>query len=83
MKQGKNISAVEVTNISEHGFWLLFNDEEVFLPFEKFPWFKDARVAEITNIQVQGQSNFHWPALDVDLTLKIIRHPENYKLISK
>jgi len=26
-----------------HGFWLLLGDEELFIPFEQFPWFKDAR----------------------------------------
>ncbi len=28
---GKNTSPVEVTNISRHGFWVLLNDEELFL----------------------------------------------------
>ena len=35
---GKDISAVEVANVSKHGFWLLLDDQEVFLPFEQFPW---------------------------------------------
>ena len=40
-------SAVAVTNISKHGFWLLINEEEVFLPFEKFPWFLDAPIGKV------------------------------------
>jgi hypothetical protein len=28
---------VEVTNISRHGFWILLDDRELFLPFEEFP----------------------------------------------
>ena len=32
---GTNISEVEVTNVSKHGFWLLIHDQEVFVPFEK------------------------------------------------
>jgi len=34
---GANISQVEVSNISRHGFWLLLDDEELFLPFAEFP----------------------------------------------
>jgi hypothetical protein len=30
---GKCTLAVEVSNISNHGFWLLLNDKELFLPF--------------------------------------------------
>lgn len=28
---GRNISGVEITNISSHGLWLLANDKELFL----------------------------------------------------
>lgn len=37
--RGKHTPAVEVTNVSQHGFWLLIDDTEKFLPFELFPWF--------------------------------------------
>lgn len=37
---GASTSPVEVTNISQHGFWLLLADEELFLPFSEFPWFR-------------------------------------------
>jgi Protein of unknown function (DUF2442) len=74
---------VEVTNISRHGLWLLVGDEELFLPFDEFPWFKDASVQAILNVERQGPDHLHWPALDVDLTLESIRHPEEYPLVSK
>ncbi|MSQ53194.1 MAG: DUF2442 domain-containing protein, partial [Betaproteobacteria bacterium] len=35
---------VEVTNISKHGFWLLLENEELFLPFSEFPWFRDVPI---------------------------------------
>lgn len=41
---GAATSAVEVTNISRHGLWLLLGDEELFLPFEHFPWFRRATI---------------------------------------
>jgi hypothetical protein len=37
---GTSTSTLEVTNISKHGFWLLLDRRELFLPFEDFPWFK-------------------------------------------
>ena len=43
---GLSTSPVEITNISQHGFWLLLEDEELFLPFSEFPWFRDATVGK-------------------------------------
>jgi hypothetical protein len=36
---GPATSEAEVTNISAHGFWLLVDGRELFLPFDEFPWF--------------------------------------------
>jgi len=36
---GENTFAIEVTNISAHGLWLLVGEKEHFLPYDKFPWF--------------------------------------------
>ncbi|MBM3299899.1 MAG: DUF2442 domain-containing protein [Deltaproteobacteria bacterium] len=80
---GEGTSAAEVTNISRHGLWLLVDGEELFLPFDEFPWFKDASLQEILNIERLAAEHLSWPALDIDLTLESIRHPENYPLISK
>ena len=48
---GANISRVEVNNISQHGFWLLLDDEELFLPFAEFPWFQDATLGKILHVE--------------------------------
>jgi hypothetical protein len=80
---GISTSEVEVTNISRHGFWLLVGDEELFLAFDEFPWFKDASLPAILTVERQGLENLYWPALDVDLSLESIRHPEKYPLVSK
>jgi len=42
---GTGTSAVEVTHVSAHGFWLLLGDEELLLPFAEFPWFTSATIA--------------------------------------
>jgi hypothetical protein len=79
---GENTSAIEVTNISAHGFWLLFNGKELFLSYESFPWFKDQTVKAIAHVIEQSPGHFYWPDLDIDLTEEIIEHPERYPLIA-
>ena len=71
---------MEVTNISRHGFWLFFDERESFLSFEQFPWFKDASVEAIFNVERPQPGHLHWPALDVDLHVDSIDHPERYPL---
>ena len=80
---GKNTLAVEVTNISNHGIWLLTREKELFLPYEEFPWFKDAPVGKILNVEEPTPGHFYWPELDVDLGIESIEHPERYPLKAK
>jgi hypothetical protein len=80
---GTNISQVEVTNVSKHGFWLLLDDEELFLPFVEFPWFKDASIGTLLNVERPRPHHLYWPGLDVDLAVESIRHPEQFPLIAK
>lgn len=78
---GAATSAAEVTNISTHGFWVLLDERELFLPFDLFPWFREARVDAILNLQRPAAGHLHWPDLDVDLSIDSIEHPERYPLI--
>ena len=80
---GKNISTIEVTDVSAHGLWLLTEDQELFMSYQEFPWFKNATLAEITNVEEPQKGHFYWPDLDVDLTADIIEHPEKYPLKAK
>ncbi len=80
---GKDTSIVEVTNISKHGFWLYINDKEYFLSFDDFPWFKNATVSDILNVQLLHGYHLYWPDLDIDLELDSIKFPEKYPLIYK
>ncbi len=80
---GASTSQVEVTNISQHGFWLLLADEEPFLPFSEFPWFRDVAVCKILHVELPSPNHFYWPDLDVDLAVESIRHPERFPLVSR
>jgi len=81
-KPGKGISLVEVTAVTPHGLWLLAGENEYFLSFKAFPWFKKATMSQIANVVVQGLSVLHWPEIDVDLDLKRIKDPDKYPLVS-
>lgn len=81
--RGKSTLDVEVTNISKHGFWLLIQGRELFLPFEQFPWFKDVPVGQLLNVELPHPHHLYWPDLDVDLAVESIEHPERFPLVSK
>ncbi|MBL8503549.1 MAG: DUF2442 domain-containing protein [Rhodocyclaceae bacterium] len=74
---------VEVANVSKHGFWLLLGDREVFLPFEQFPWFRDAPIGKLVNVQLPSGHHLYWPDLDVDLAVESLFTPERFPLVSK
>ena len=80
---GTSISPVEVTNISQHGFWLLLEGEELFLPLSEFPWFRDVSVGKILHVELPSSNHLYWPELDVDLAVESIRSPEKFPLVSQ
>jgi len=79
---GIGASAVEVTNVSRHGFWLLLAGAEHFVPFAEFPWFREASIGRLTDVVMPHPGHLYWPQLDVDLAVDSITHPEKYPLVS-
>lgn len=82
-KLGRSTSLVEVTNVSKHGFWLLIGDKERFVAFEQFPWFCNAPIGHLLNVELPGSHHLYWPDLDVDIAVESIDHPERFPLVSK
>jgi len=80
---GPSTSLAEVTNVSPHGFWLFVGERELFVPFKEFPWFREASVREITNVQLPSAHHLYWPDLDIDLAVESIEHPEKFPLVSQ
>ncbi len=80
---GINISSAEVTHVSKHGLWLLLNDEELLVPFEHFPWFRKATIDQLTEVQWPTANHLYWPQLDIDLSVKSIRTPSAFPLMSR
>ena len=79
-KHGRSILETEVTNISNHGLWVLTQEKELFLSYENFPWFKNQTVNDITEVETFGQGHLYWGNLDIDLSLEMIEHPERFPL---
>jgi len=80
---GETILEVKVSNINRHGFWLLIDANEHFVDFDNFPWFREASVVEICNVERPGADHLYWPLLDIDLAVESIEHPSKFPLVSK
>ena len=80
---GVNPTEVQVSLVSNQGFWLLTEDEELFLSYADFPWFKEATIAQITNVQRPSADHLYWPSLDIDLSVESVRDPSQFPLVSK
>jgi uncharacterized protein DUF2442 len=59
------------------------NQREVFWEFADFPWFEHATIRQIAQVERPSAHHLYWPALDVDLTLDSLHHPEAYPLVSQ
>jgi hypothetical protein len=78
---GKNISEVEIGNIDPYGIWLLIKDKEYFLPYNEYPWFENAKISEIFNVQLLHEKHLYWPELDIDLNINTLNNPQQVPLI--
>lgn len=79
---GKRTSAVEVTNVSDLGFWLLIEGRETFVGFDNVPWFREASIGELCQVELQSPRHLYWPDLDVDLAIESLSHPERFPFVS-
>ena len=75
--------ALEVQNVSPHGIWMLIGSKEFFLDYDQFPWFRDAKLSEIFNVELHYGDHLFWPDLDVDLEIDSLENPAKYPLVAK
>lgn len=80
---GVATSDIEVSLASNKGFWLLLKNDELFVPFAEFPWFKQATLEQITTVEWPTANHLYWPLLDVDLAVDSIRDPSQFPLLAK
>ena len=79
-KPGKNTLVAEIQNISNQGIWIFANDQEFFLSFDKYPWFRKATIDQIYDFKFHHKKHLHWPELDVDVDIESLKTPEAYPL---
>lgn len=80
---GSSTLAAEVTHVSRHGFWLLLGEEELLLPFDLFPWFRQATIDQLCTVEWPSADHLYWPRLDVDLSVASIRDPAAFPLLAR
>lgn len=80
---GTPTSEIEVSVTTGKGFWILIDDEELFVPYSDFPWFKQATIEQVTTVERPSLNHLYWPLLDVDLSVESIRDPRAFPLVSR
>lgn len=80
---GTPTSEIEISLVSNKGFCLLLDEEELFVSYSEFPWFKQATIEQVTGVERPSPNHLYWPLLDVDLSVESIRNPSLFPLISK
>jgi hypothetical protein len=80
---GIGISDAEVTHISISGIWVLLDDNEYFLPFEKYPDFRDATVGQIHNVRIVNGDELEWPDLQLNLSIESFDQPKHVPTLVK
>lgn len=80
--RGKDTSPVELS-ITKFGAWLYVDEQEYFLSHEEYPFFVNARLDDIYNLQLLHGSHLYWPTLDVDLSIDVLKNPHHFPLIAK
>ena len=70
-------------NVSRHGFWLLLDAEDLLVRFSDFPWFRQATIDALTQVERPSPDHLYWPQLDVDLSVRSLRSPADFPLVSR
>jgi hypothetical protein len=53
------------------------------LSFDQFPWFRDASIGQLSNVERPHPGHLHWPELDIDLSEESVEHPGRFPLVSR
>ncbi len=81
---GADISQVEISGVTKHGFWLLLDDqEELFISFAEFPWFRSVSIEQLFRVERPQSYHLYWPDLDIDLHVDSIRYPDRFPLVAR
>lgn len=72
-----------VLMINEQGLMLSVLGNDYFVSYNRLPWMRNASVSDVLNVKMSGKHAIEWPALDIDLEVESLKHPERYPLVMK
>ena len=76
-------TSASVLMINADGILLSVCGQDYFLSYNRVPWMRDASISHVLDVRMSGRSAIEWPALDIDLEIESLRHPERYPLVIK
>ena len=56
---------------------------EILVRFDDFPWFRQATIGALTDVEWPSADHLYWRPLDVDLAVRSIRTPADFPLVSR
>lgn len=71
---------VGVTMINARGILLFVGGKEYYLSYDRYPWFRNAKVSDVLDVTMPNEDSLRWDAIDVDLEIDSIIHPERYPI---
>ncbi|MDR0769221.1 MAG: DUF2442 domain-containing protein [Dysgonamonadaceae bacterium] len=69
--------------ITPNGIIISVFGSDYYLSYDRIPWFKNAKVSDVFNVEMCGDEGIRWESLDVDLEIESLKHPEKYPLVMK
>ena len=60
--------------------WLLLGEQQLFIAFAQFPWFREFTLRELRSVRRPLPQHLRWPEFDIDLDVDTVEHPARYPL---
>ena len=73
-------TTAEVTMINARGILLFVGGKEYYLSYDRYPWFRNAKVSDVLDVTMPDEESLRCDAIDVDLEIDSIIHPERYPI---
>jgi len=83
LKQNTEHTSVSVLSIMPDGIFISVYGNDYYLSYNRLPWFRDAKISDIFKVSMMGDDAIRWEALDVDLEIESLIHPEKFPLVMK
>ena len=52
--------------INAHGILLFVGGKEYYLSYDRYPWFRNAKVSDVLDVTMPDEDSLRWDAIDVD-----------------